>query len=142
MPYATQQDMVDQYGNDEVLVVADRDNDDTIDAPVVSRALDDATDEINVYIAKKYSLPLPSVPGVLKRLCTDIAFYRLSSNAASYTEEKRERYKDAIKTLEHIASGKASLGLPVQQTPASSAGNVEVIAPERQFSRSKMGRLT
>lgn len=140
MPYATLQNIVDRYGDDALSIVADRDNDGVVDAPVVSQALDDASEEIDTWIGKKYSLPLAVVPGVLIRLCVDIALYRLSPDN-SYTEEKRNRYTDALKHLKAIANGEASLGLDAIDEPESSAGDVELISPERQFSRSTMGRL-
>ena len=140
MAYATQQDIIDRYGNDALFVVADRDNDNVIDAVVVDGALSDATDEINAYVASKYALPLATVPPVLKRMCVDIALYRLSPDG-SYTEEKRQRYEDAVKLLTKFSNGDASLGLPENSTPDSAVGDVELISSDRQFSRRTMGRL-
>ena len=42
MPYATQADMVTQFGQREVDALADRDNTGTLDPAVLATALDDA----------------------------------------------------------------------------------------------------
>jgi len=139
MAYATQQDMEDRYGHDALLMVADRDNDGEIDTEVVVRALSDATAEIDPYLASRYSMPLAEVPDLLVRLCVDIAFYRLSGDADTYTEEKRQRYEDTVSLLSRIASGKVSLGLATP--PPSVGGGVVISGPVRLFSRDTMGGL-
>jgi phage gp36-like protein len=121
--YAVQQDIIDRYGQQEFLLVADRDGDGNADSGVVATAIDDATDEINVYLASNYVLPLVNVPSILVRLCVDVVMYRLATNAGSLTDEKKERYKSAITLLEKIGSGKVSLGIEsppeMQQLSAS-----------------------
>ena len=139
MPYASQANLVERYGQDTLLVVADRDNDDIPDADVIAQALSDATAEIDAFLAAKYSLPLPTVPDVLVRLCSDIAIYRLASDALQATEERRQRYDDAIALLKAIARGDASLGIP--EPPPSSNGGVTLVSEGRRFKRSSMRKL-
>jgi phage gp36-like protein len=141
MAYATQQDIIDRYGADALYVAADRDNNDAVDTAAVDRALDDASDEINTYVGKKYQLPLNPVPTVLLRICVDIALYRLSFGLA-FTEEKRKRYEDAVRFLEGISTGKASLGFDDGSAATPTAGDAELISNPRQFSRRTMGPLT
>ncbi|VEE17578.1 gp436 family protein [Ectopseudomonas mendocina] len=112
MAYATLEALIKQYGLDAVLLVADRDQDGDIDADVVEQALADATAEIDTYVGAKHRLPLPAVPPVLERLCCDVALYRMSSDGGSLTEEKRQRYEDAVSLLIRIAGGSVSLGMP------------------------------
>ena len=140
MAYATAQDIIDRYGEDALFVAADRNNDDAIDNAAVERALDDATDEINTYIGKRYTLPIATVPRVVMRLCVDITLYRLSPGMA-LTEEKRQRYEDAIALLKLIAKGEVSLGLDDGSSAESAVGDAEVISNERQFSRRTMRGL-
>ncbi|OQR35911.1 hypothetical protein BWR15_06175 [Pseudomonas sp. T] len=120
MPYATRTNMVERWGMDALLVVADRDQDGVLDDDVVDQALLDASAEIDTYVGAKNRLPLPSVPEVLVRLCSDIALYRLSADGNSSTEEKRKRYEDAVSLLRRIASGEVSLGLPTPPEQESS----------------------
>lgn len=132
--YATQQDIIDLYSESALLVVADRDDNDVIDSVVVDRALQHATEEIDSYVGQRHSLPLSSVPGVLKRICIDIALYRLSPDS-SYTEEKRQRYEDAIAHLEKLASGKIVLGLPEVPGQEDANDTIEITSEKRLFNR-------
>lgn len=136
MPYTTQQAIIDRYGHDALLLIADRDQDGVIDTAVVERALSDASAEVDTYVAAKYTLPLPSTPEVLVRLCVDIVIYRLSSDAGLLTEERRKRYDDAVALLRRIASGEVSLGMPTP--PASSNGTVYTSGPGRNFGRGNL----
>lgn len=141
MPYATEQNIIDRYDMSVLLIVADVDNDGAVDSAKVDAALQDATDEIDAYIGAKYTLPLTSTPSSLVRVCIDIALYRLSPDGA-YTEEKRIRYEDAIRFLKSVARGDASLGIDDASDVDGGTNDVEFDGPERQFSRSKMGRIT
>lgn len=122
MPYCTQQDLQSRFGDAELLRIADRDRDGEIDADVVSVALDDASNEIDAYVGSRYSVPMSPVPDLLKRLCADIARYRLYDERP--LEEVENRYKQAVATLRDIANGRASL--KDSSAPSSTSG-VEVI---------------
>ena len=117
MSYASQQDLIDRVGEDELLVAADRDRDGVIYAAVVDGALEDATAEIDSYLAQVYALPLPSVPRLLNRLACDIAFHRLSPEADTATEYRRSRYDEAVSLLKKLAKREITLGMP--QAPTS-----------------------
>ncbi|KAB7624325.1 gp436 family protein [Alkalilimnicola sp. S0819] len=136
--YATEQDIIDRYGEEALVLAADRDGDGQADAGVVDRALADATAEVDTYLAARYALPLASTPAVLTRLTVDIAVYRLSPAADAGTDERRQRYEDATALLSRIARGGVSLGLPVP--PASSNGIATVTGPERRYGRGR-GRV-
>jgi phage gp36-like protein len=150
-PYATQEDIAALYGAD-ALFVADRDGNGTPDARAVARALASATDEVNSYLAVRYTLPLPAVPGVLVQAVVDIALYRLALSKDVQSKEHRQRYDDAIARLRDLAAGKAQLVLPVADTSsASGAAGAPVLpdgpqpivmgGPERLFSRDRMRGL-
>lgn len=117
MAYATLQDLIVRFGEDQVLLAADRDDDGTVDQDVVDVALDDATAEIDTYLAEVYTLPLATVPTVLTRLCADVAMHRLSPEADVATEGRRTRYEQAVSILKKLASRQISLGLPA--TPST-----------------------
>lgn len=75
----------------------------------IEEALQDASEEIDSYIAVRYVLPLPSTPSTLKRIACNIARYRLYFQ--SPTEEVENRYKAEIDFLKRIADGKATLNI-------------------------------
>ncbi len=136
--YASQQDMIDRYGPDALLAATDLDG--VVAADRVANAIADASDEIDSYVGKRYSLPLVSVPRVLSRLTVDIAVYRMADEA-SQTEEKRKRYEDAVKLLDSIAKGKVSLGLEADTDTSPAEQMVEMASQPRQMHRPNLNRV-
>ena len=132
MSYATQQDMVDRFGEVEVINLTDRADPPAgvIDADVLARALDDAADEIDAYVGNRHPLPLVSVPRVLVRVACDVTRYRLSDDCGVLTEEVEYRYKDAVRFLRDISAGRVSLGVTAAPVQLDSP---KVIAPPRVF---------
>lgn len=129
MPYASQQDLVNRFGEDELLVAADRDRDGQIDTEVVETALEDASAEIDSYLAQVYRLPLPTTPRLINRLACDIAFHRLSPEADTATEYRRTRYDEAVSLLKKLAKRDVTLGMP--ESPTSRIKPSVVSAPRR-----------
>lgn len=135
MSYAGAQEIIDRYGNDLLIRIADRDGDDIADADAIERVGIDVDAEIDVYLATRYVLPLASVPAVLQALAVDMMIYRLASTADVATEELRKRYENATRLLDKISKGQVSLGLPTASTPPSSNGVVFVQGRQRRFGR-------
>lgn len=133
MPYASLQDLNERFGTDEVTVAADRDGDGSADTAAVDRALEDATAEVDAYLAVRYALPLAEVPPIIVRLTADIAFHRLSPEAPASSEQRRTRYDEAVSLLKRIASGDVALGL--EEAPARSGGAPYVESNERRWRR-------
>lgn len=135
--YATEQDIIDRHGAEALTIAADRDNDGVSDPGVVDKALADATYLMDSYIGKKYDLPLPApTPEVLKQVCVDVAWYKLSSTPGNVTEEIERRNKDSVRWLENLAKGLVTLG--VDQSPPSAGGGVQVSNNPRVFTRDKL----
>ena len=131
MTYATQQNMIDRFGEQELIELTDRDQLGVIDAVVLAQALADADAEINAYLVSRYTLPLASVPPVLVKFAADVARYQLYDTRA--TEMVKARYDDAIKFFKMLASGAVSLGLDTASEPVADVGGVQVSAPDRVF---------
>lgn len=147
MAYATQADIVELYGQ-AALHVADHDRDGVADGAAVTRALASASDEIDSHVGVRFTLPLATVPGILRQYCVDIAVYRLALSADVLSVEHRTRYEDAIAALRRIAEGKATLALPADPAPGTGAdtlpaGPQPIVAggPPRLFSRDQMRDL-
>lgn len=138
MAYATQADLVARFGEDLLLQLADRDHDGTLDADVLDAALADAAALIDGYLLTRYSLPLPSVPDVLRPIATAIAFRHLHTEGPP--DEVERLYKDALARLDRIARG--TIVLDVTPEPGAAAqgagGPVLVEGPERSFSRTRL----
>src|SRR5271165_430580 len=105
MPYATAQDLIDRFGETELVQLTDRSDPPAyaIDQAVASSALATASAEMDGYICVKYALPLSAVSPVLVDLACDIARFRLYSVRA--TEEVQKRYDAALARLKEIARG-------------------------------------
>jgi len=132
MPYATRDEMIARFGEEELILLTDRDGAGAIDDVPLARALDDADGDIDGYLAPRYALPLASVPPVLSRLACELARYYLYDDHA--TETVRTRYEDARDVLIAISKGTVQLGLP------ESAGTVEEVAlPQFQSGRREFG---
>jgi len=131
MPYATPKDVLDRHPLQRIAEVTDQDAE-KVQKRRVGVAVEDASSEIDSYIGKVYPLPLASPPPVLKRICVDIAVYRMMSLLDKESvEDARRRYEDAIKWLQDIAAGLVELeGV----TDLASGNNiVSFTAPERVF---------
>ena len=118
MPYATQAQMTDRFGVDELIQLTDRDGlAGAIVVAVLNAALLDADEEIDSYLRGVRALPLVApIPERLVRVACDLARYHLYDDHAP--EGVRTRYQDGIRWLRDVAGGKASLG------------EVDAVAPE------------
>lgn len=136
MGYCVVQDMVDRYGQAEMAAITDRTAGTTLDNAVAQRAVDDATSEMDSYLASRYRLPLTAPPAVLKVVCADIARFLLYKDQP--LEEVRKRAEDARTWLKDLAKGYASLDLGPAQ-PAQVLGSVT--SATRQFTRETLRGL-
>lgn len=109
MAYCTQQDMIDRFGELDLIQLTDRNALGVIDTTVLSAAIDDATDTMDAYIGTRYTLPLASVPAVLQRLSCDITRYYLYQHEAP--ESVDARHSAAIDLLKAIAKGHVDLAV-------------------------------
>lgn len=133
MPYATQQDLIDRFGQDELTQRADRDGNGSIDAATVNRALTDADDMINGYLASRYIVPIAApVPSLIIGIACDLARYQLYTIEA--TDLVRTRFEDAIARLKDIQAGRVAIPVAGIAPPGSSSVGPVVSAPDRVFS--------
>ena len=142
MSYATEQDIINRYSEDELLMAFDRDGDLAVDqdgegASIALAALADASAEIDGYLAGRYTLPLEIPrPGFLTLYCVDIALYK-GSLVTEVTEEKRKRYEDAIRFLRSVAKGEIQLFASDPSAPEGGTG-ASFSADDRIFTRDTM----
>lgn len=120
MNYATQNDLIERFGEEELLGVAESEVHGTLDQSRVDAALSDASRHIDSYLRLRRSVPVDPVPGVLVGACADIARFKLHDDHAP--DEVAERYKATIQWLKDIAAGKASLG--EEDTSITGSGRV------------------
>lgn len=133
MPYCTQQDLVDRFGEDELIQLTDRANVGAIDQAVLDRAIADAGAEIDGYLAGRYALPLATVPTVLVRLACDITRYFLYDKAPP--EQVAKRYDDAARFLRSVAKGEVALGADAAGVKAMPSDGAQMESGGRIFGR-------
>ena len=137
--YCTQQDMIDRFGNDTVVELTDRaiPPTNTIDTTVLDRAIEDATSFINGFLQSRYTLPLSSIPSVIKRLAVDITRYYLHDEHVP--EHVDNKFKSAEKTLKSVSKGEVNLGIDTLGVKPSSKNDVEIQSGGNVFNRSDNG---
>jgi len=136
MAYCTEADILTRIGSEELVALADLDEDGTADATTVAEAIADADGHINSYLEVKYTVPVSPVPDVLVKRSTSLAIYFLQLRRSSVTEDMKEEYKNITQWLKDIVAGKASLGVSAPK-PAESAGagGVHYDVKDRVFGR-------
>jgi len=133
MAYATLANMIERFGEAELLAIADRDMDGEVDAEVVSAALDDASGQIDSYIGGRYALPLSGTSGQLARIACDLARWQLYTDAPH--ERVTEANKAALAWLRDVAAGRANLDIGGEKPQADPAGAPRFEGGPRVFTR-------
>lgn len=127
MSYCVLADLVDVYGERELIQLTDRTNKPVsqIDEGVVERAIDDAAAEINLHLHARYQLPLATVPSVLKRICCILAWANLHTRLDK-DHPALQAAEGCRRTLNGLATGRLSLALDAGGEPAAIANTVQV----------------
>ncbi|MBI1246158.1 MAG: DUF1320 domain-containing protein [Alphaproteobacteria bacterium] len=144
MTYATQQDLVDRFGSEELVQLTDRTNTPatTIDTDVVADALADADALIDSYVGKSYALPLAIVPPILTRVAADIARFFLFGDRVEKDGAVDRANSAAIAWLKDVARGVVRIDDGSGGTPgAAGGGQIKTAAPDRVFSRDSLKGL-
>lgn len=126
MTYCTRLDLENRFGTS---AIADLE----YDRPgAVDEAIGDAASKIDSYLGARYSLPLVSVPDVLKQVARDLVRYELDIDPDDTVTKRKE---SAEKYLQRLAEGKATLGVPQAEEPAS-LDTAEILSGGNVFNRS------
>lgn len=136
--YCDKQDMIDRFGKPELVELTDRDGSagDIVDE-VLNQAIDDASSTIDGYLGGRYSLPLSTVPRILKRHACDLARYFLYDNVLDDSSQASKRYNDTIKYLEQVGNGRVQLGLDDKSVKATQTATAEMHSAGSVFGRAK-----
>ncbi len=143
MTYCTLPDLIDRYGEAELIQLTDRAEvpDHRVDEAVVGRACGDASATIDSYARGRYLTPLLAAnAAVVKPYACMIARWHLHDDG--HPEHVEDGYKSAIAWLRDLAAGK--VGLPDLTPPAaegSSTFGIAVVAPAVAFSDATLARM-
>ena len=129
--YVTAQDIKTRLGADDYAVLVG----DAKGTARIDGAMADACGEIDGHVQKRYALPLPApTPTAIKRIAVDIVIYRLSGDSR-VTEDRRQRYEDAVAFLKAIAKGDVSLGIAPAAGKSKAKETVVITSSKRHFNR-------
>ena len=104
-PFVTTQELVDYFGEDEVLVVVTggaMNAPSELSDPELQTRLDEALRDASGLIASIIDVTKVDV-SALKNWCRDIGFYKLGRKPSVVTDEMRKRYEDALEQLKLCA---------------------------------------
>jgi phage gp36-like protein len=137
LAYAAQSDLVPlRITQTELVQLTCDDTSNTVNAAVVSAALEEASGTVDSYCRARYVTPLQQSDMVVARTL-DIAVYLLFSRrrgGLQPTELVRQRYEDAIAFLKDVAACRASLDQPATaQSPQTSMAGAEVSERDRHL---------
>lgn len=137
MNYASLDDLTERAGADELRQIADRDRDGVPDPDVVAAALAAADNLVNGHVGSRYTLPLPSVPDLVRTWATSIARYVLHRNGAP--EHVQQDYKDAVAALKDVGRGLIVLPVETGETaPEAATGRVMAEHPDQVFTPARL----
>lgn len=138
MNYASQDQLVERYGNQLLVDLTDRATPPSgaIDADVVTRALDDTNALIDGYLKGRYLLPLATTPPLLTDLAQQIAIYKLHKQMVS--DKIQRDYDGAIATLKQIANGIVRLDVAGVEPAASGSQGVQFNDRDRDMTPDNM----
>lgn len=140
MSYCTQQDMIDRFGEQEIIQLTDHDNVGEINATVLDRAIADAAGEIDSRLSGRYATPITPVPRKLQRLACEFARYFLYDDAAlDDTHPVRRQYLDGTLFLNGVASGKFGIGVDAAGDAPTSDNSASMQTGGHVFGRDDTG---
>lgn len=138
MTYATQSQLIDRVGAAMLIGLTNRGAAPlgAIDAAVMARALTDADEIINGYLAR-YTLPLATVPGLLADVAAAIALWKL--HVTEPEAKIKADYEGALRTLRDIAQGVIRIPDAAGVEPATSGhSGVQIVDRARPLTEENM----
>jgi phage gp36-like protein len=136
--YTTLDDIKQQVEEAILVQLTDDAGAGAVDTDVVTAAITEADGTIDSYCQGRYTLPLYPVPPRVVGLSRDIAIYNLYSRRVDeMPENRKDRFKEAIRFLELVAAGKVDLGASTP-APQNTGNTVDIESNDRLFTRDKM----
>lgn len=134
MAYAAVQDMISRFTEQEVKQLAPAAGAPGYDAVRVQQVLDDASAELDSFLAIRFAVPLAQVPELVVKFTCDLAREALDRTGRAHVLEAGKR---ARAWARDVAQGRATLGSgPADDpsaTPEAEAGGARVLAGDRVF---------
>lgn len=115
--YVQVADLVARFGEEEILQLTDRTNNDQIDEAVAEAALNEAEAETEGYLRGRYTLPLQTAPRQVTDVILRLARAHLDPNPPDVV---MQRAREARDTLKAISAGRVQLDIAGETVTAPS----------------------
>ena len=141
--YSTLDDLLKIVSEQTLIELTDERLSEEIDDSIVQSAIEDADTIIDGYLGGRYTLPLGSVPKLIKKISVDIVIYTLYSRRliTDMPESITIRYKNATKLLEKIQTGKIMLGIETTHIPEGGKYVSNKTSEDRIFNKDLLDRF-
>lgn len=109
MVYCTKADLVERFGEKELQELTDEATGTVTSDDEVTAACSEASSEIDLYVGRRYPVPLVSPDAVVKKWACALARLALWGERAGVDSTVRTAAEDVLKVLKDIANGIAIL---------------------------------
>lgn len=125
--YATRQDLIDRFEDDDAVSHLTDSYNEGIDTDVLDDLVTEVEGEVDSYLSERYEVPVDvssdtSLASRLRGVTLDIAQFHLLARGDNYSEAKEKLHDKAIQWLKDVAAGKANL--PAEEAPAGGASKI------------------
>ena len=136
MAYCALSDIEHQLPEDDLVALTDDAGSDEVDTDVVDRAIADADEEIDAYLALRYSLPFSTTPELIRKFSVDLAICNLYARRAhlNIPETRKDKCSRARRMLEKIAAGGMRIDVPEPAKTSTGGIAVTTSKADRAFS--------
>jgi phage gp36-like protein len=141
MPYCTLDDIKGQIPEANIIQLTDDEGLGVVNQSRVDKAISVADSIIDGYLRGRYTLPLSTVPELIKTIAIDITVYKLYERGLELEmpEAMSNRYKNAIKLLDQIQKGLVKLGIESPETgPGQGHYKTNKTTEDRIFTKTKL----
>ena len=139
MAYTSTQQLIDRFGEHELIQLTDRYGVGAIDTQVAAQAISDANAEVDAYLRVRYPLPLLAVPEELIRVASDLARYQLYDN--QMVELVQDRRDQAISFLLGLSKGTVALPLSCISEVSGSANTATPSSRVTVYTDAQLGLM-
>lgn len=140
MAYCTLSDILMQLPEDTLIDLTDDGGIGVVVDDIVTRAIEDADEEIDGFLAVRYSLPFAAAPKLVRKFSVDLAICNLyGRKPGTIPDERKETCGTVREMLSKIAEGKLRLDAPEPASDADYGVQVTTVKSDRVFS---MGRTS
>lgn len=137
MAYSTLDDIKKSLTENSIIQLTDDEGTGTANQQRVDKAIADADEIINGYLRGHYDVPLSPAPGLVNKFSVEVSIFNLYSRRPE-TEMPATvllRYKEALRFLEQVQKGVASLGVSEESSIPEGEYKTTKTSEDREFTK-------